>query len=97
VKPAAVAVARPAGNVVKYQILYWRDLPASLKVWDDFGEVKVDLPAKFAERIDIEALKLGLTTGDAYTAQLRWGDELSRPGVPEDVAKIIVKELESAV
>jgi 5-methyltetrahydrofolate--homocysteine methyltransferase len=99
VKPAASAVvaARPAGNVVKYQILYWRDLPASLKVWDDFGEVKVDLPAKFAERIDLEALKLGLTTGDAYTAQLRWGDEQSRPGVPEDVAKVLIKELEPAV
>lgn len=98
VKPAAsvVAAARPAGNVVKYQILYWRDLPASLKVWDDFGELKVDLPAKFAERIDIEALKLGLTTGDAYTAQLRWGDEQSRPGVPEDVAKVLIKELDPA-
>jgi 5-methyltetrahydrofolate--homocysteine methyltransferase len=98
VKPAAaVAVARPADNVVKYQLLYWRNLPASLKVWDDFGELKVDLPARFAERIDLEALKLGLTTGDAYTAQLRWGDEQSRPGVPEDIATILIKELEPSV
>jgi 5-methyltetrahydrofolate--homocysteine methyltransferase len=98
VKPAAaVAVARPADNVVKYQLLYWRNLPASLKVWDDFGELKVDLPARFAERIDLEALKLGLTTGDAYTAQLHWGDEQSRPGVPEDIATILIKELEPSV
>ena len=91
---SAVAAARPANNVVKYQILYWRDLPSSVKAWDDFGEVKMDLPTKFAERIDAEAQKLGLTTGDAYTAELHWGDELERPGVPEDVAKALVQELD---
>jgi 5-methyltetrahydrofolate--homocysteine methyltransferase len=92
--PAAAAVAaRPANNVVKYHILYWRDLPSAVKVWDDFGEVKRDLPAKFAERIDHEAQKLGLTSGDAYTSQLRWGDEQERPGTPEEVAKALVQEL----
>ena len=94
---SAVAAARPANNVVKYQILYWRDLPSSVKAWDDFGEVKMDLPTKFAERIDAEAQKLGLTTGDAYTAELHWGDELERPGVPEDVVKALVQELDKAI
>jgi len=93
---SAVAAARPANNVVKYQILYWRELPSSVKAWDDFGEVKMDLPTKFAERIDAEAQKLGLTTGDAYTAELHWGDELERPGVPEDVVKALVQELDKA-
>jgi len=98
IKPAAGAstAARPADNVVKYQILYWRDLPASIRAWDDFGEVKLDLPAKFAERIDAMALKLGLTTGDDYTSQLKWGEEQSRPGVPEEVVQAIIKELEAA-
>jgi cobalamin-dependent methionine synthase I len=98
VKPAAgtIAASRPANNIVKYQILYWRDLPSSLRAWDDFGEVKQDLPTKFAERIDAMALKLGLTTGDDYTAQLKWGEEQSRPGVPEEVVKAIVQELEAA-
>jgi 5-methyltetrahydrofolate--homocysteine methyltransferase len=97
VKPtaSAVAAARPANNVVKYQILYWRTLPSAVKAWDDFGEVKQDLPAKFAERIDAEAQRLGLTSGDAYTAELRWGDELERPGIPEDVVKALVQELDS--
>ena len=92
---SAVAVARPANNVVKYQILYWRDLPSAVKVWDDFGEVKMDLPGKFADRIDATAQKLGLTSGDAYTAELKWGEEQERPGVPEDVAKALVKELDT--
>jgi hypothetical protein len=93
---SAVAAARPANNVVHYQILYWRDLPSSIKAWDDFGEVKMDLPSKFADRIDAAAQKLGLTSGDAYTAELKWGEEQERPGVPEDVVKALVKELEAA-
>jgi methanogenic corrinoid protein MtbC1 len=99
VKPtaSAVAAARPANNVVKYQILFWRHLPSSVKVWDDFGEVKMDLPGKFAERIDAEAQKLGLTSGDAYTAELKWGDEQERPGNPDDVARVLIQELEAAL
>ena len=98
VKPtaSAIAAARPANNVVHYQILYWRDLPSSIKAWDDFGEVKRDLPGKFADRIDATAQKLGLTSGDAYTAELKWGDEQERPGTPEDVVKALITELESA-
>jgi 5-methyltetrahydrofolate--homocysteine methyltransferase len=90
---AAAAVVRPAGNMVRYQILYWRDLPSSVKAWDDFGDVKMDLPKEYAERIDAEALKAGLTSGDQYTAELRWGEEQQRPGVPEDVVKAVIKEL----
>jgi methanogenic corrinoid protein MtbC1 len=96
-KPAAPAAAqRPANNVVKYQVLYWRDLPSAVKAWDDFGEVKMDLPARFAERIDATAQSLGLTKGDDYIAELRWGDEQERPGVPEDVAKAIITEFDTA-
>ncbi len=93
---SAIAAARPANNVVHYQILYWRDLPSSIKAWDDFGEVKQDLPGKFADRIDAAAQKLGLTSGDAYTAELKWGEEQERPGIPEDVVKTLIKELEAA-
>jgi 5-methyltetrahydrofolate--homocysteine methyltransferase len=98
VKPtaSAIAAARPANNVVRYQILYWRDLPSSIRAWDDFGEVKKDLPGKFAERIDATAQRLGLTSGDAYTAELKWGDEQERLGAPEDVVKAIIDELEAA-
>jgi hypothetical protein len=90
------AVVRPAGNLVRYQILYWRNLPSSVKAWDDFGDAKLDLPKQFTERIDAEALKAGLTTGDQYTAELRWGEERQRPGAPEDVVQAVVKELEAA-
>ncbi|AOS43581.1 Methionine synthase [Lacunisphaera limnophila] len=94
VKAVAVAAERPPGNLVHYQILYWRDLPSAVKVWDDFGEVKQDLPVKFAERIDREAQKLGLTSGDAYTAELKWGEEQTRPGSPDEVARALALELD---
>jgi methylmalonyl-CoA mutase cobalamin-binding domain/chain len=94
---AAVAATRPANAVSKYQILYWKDLPSGVKAWDDFDEAKIDLPTKFVERIDAQAQKLGLTKGDDYIAQLRWGDEQERAGTPQEVVAAIQKELEAAL
>jgi 5-methyltetrahydrofolate--homocysteine methyltransferase len=92
----AAPVPRAPGAKSRYQILYWQDLPSEIKAWDDHEEVKVSLPTRFAERIDAQAQKLGLTSGDAYLAQLRWGDELERPGTPAEVAAAIRAELETA-
>jgi methylmalonyl-CoA mutase cobalamin-binding domain/chain len=91
-----LAAQRGLNPVSKYQILYWQELPSAVKVWDDFGEVKKDLPGKFADRIDAAAQKRGLISADDYTAQLKWGEELERPGAPEDVAKAIIEELTAA-
>ncbi|HVU33883.1 MAG TPA: virulence factor [Opitutaceae bacterium] len=91
----AAAAQRPANSTSKYQILYWQNLPSGLKAWDDFEEIKIDLPGRFAERIDAEAMRLGLGKGDDYIAQLRWGDEQERPGAPKDVVAALQKELES--
>jgi 5-methyltetrahydrofolate--homocysteine methyltransferase len=97
-----VAVAAPVAAVPrdphaksKYQILYWKDLPTQVKAWDDFDEVKLDLPHHFAERIDAEAQKLGLAKGDDYINQLRWGPETERPGAPAAVAASVRQELEA--
>lgn len=95
--PAAAAPARPANATSRYQILFWQDLPSQVKVWDDFEELKIDLPSPFPERIDAAAQRLGFTKGDDYIAQLRWGDEAERPGAPRDVAAAIQKELEAAL
>jgi methylmalonyl-CoA mutase cobalamin-binding domain/chain len=94
--PAAKAIQRPANTTSRYQILYWQDLPSQIKAWDDFEELKVDLPSSFAERIDATAQRLGLTKGDEYVAQLRWGDEIERPGTPAEVIAALQRELEAA-
>jgi 5-methyltetrahydrofolate--homocysteine methyltransferase len=80
----------------KFQILYWQDIPSEVKAWDDFDEVKISLPEKFAARIDASAQKQGLISQDAYSAHLRWSDAADRAGSPREVAEAVRKELESA-
>ncbi|MEZ5277774.1 MAG: corrinoid protein [Opitutaceae bacterium] len=97
-KPAAAEPAAPAplGTRSTCQILYWQELPSEIKVWDEYKEVKIPLPASFVERIDAAAQDRGLTTGDQYLAQYRWGGEETREGDARDVAAALVKELENS-
>jgi hypothetical protein len=78
-----------------YQILYWQEIPSQLKVWDDFDELKVELPQKFASRIDHAAEARGLSKSDDYLAQWKWTNEEERAGTPEEVAAAIKAELEA--
>ena len=89
-------MTRDPNAKAKFQILYWRDIPSQVKAWDDFDEVKLDLPHRFADRIDAQAQKLGLAKGDEYINQLRWGDEQERVGAPGEIAAAVRKELEDA-
>lgn len=82
--------------MASYQILYWQDLPSQVKAWDDFDEVKVELSARFAARIDQAAQAQGLTSTDDYLAQWRWGDEAERSGTATEVAEAVRRELEDA-
>ena len=79
-----------------YQILYWKDIPAQVKAWDDFDETKIELAPRFAVRIDQAAQSQGLTGTDEYLGQWKWGDESERAGTAQEVAAAIKKELESA-
>ena len=82
--------------MASYQILYWQDLPSQVKAWDDFDEVKVELSARFAARIDQAAQAQGLTSTDDYLAQWRWGDAAEREGTAAEVAEAVRRELEDA-
>jgi hypothetical protein len=97
--PAIVAAAAPARDPnakSKFQILYWQDIPSQVKAWDDFDEVKLDMPSRFADLIDAQAQRLGLAKGDDYINQFRWGDEVERVGAPGEIAAAIRQELEAA-
>jgi 5-methyltetrahydrofolate--homocysteine methyltransferase len=94
---AAERAARPHGHKAeksKYQVLYWQDIPSQLKVWDEYEEIKVELPPRFSAMIDARAQRLGLTQSDAYTAQFRWGEEIERAGPIEDVVATVRAEIE---
>jgi hypothetical protein len=78
-----------------YQILYWQDIPSQIKAWDDFDEIKIELPQRFTVRIDAAAEARGLTKADDYLAQWKWTEEQERPGTPEEVAAAVRQELEA--
>lgn len=79
----------------KFQVLYWQNLPSEIKAWDNFDEVKISLPNRFAEMIDASAQKQGFIQADSYMAHLRWGEEAERPGTPREVAEAVKRELEA--
>ena len=78
-----------------YQILYWQDIPSQIKAWDDFDEVKLELPNRFTARIDDSAQKQGLTSTDDYLAQWKWSDQQEREGSADEVAASVKQELEA--
>jgi len=91
----AAKISRPADAKSKYQVLYWQDLPSEIKAWDNFDEVKISLPNRFAEMIDASAQKQGFIQADSYMQHLRWSDEAERPGTPQEVVEAMKKELEA--
>jgi hypothetical protein len=78
-----------------YQILYWQDIPSQVKAWDDFDEVKLELPPRFTARSDESAQKQGLTKADDYLAQWKWSDPQEREGEAAQVAEAVRLELET--
>ena len=78
-----------------YQILYWKHVPAQIKV---FGEgkrpVSRPLPDRFQVEIDKIAMNEGLVGTDAYLEHWRWTRKVERPGSVEEVADALIRELE---
>lgn len=79
-----------------YQILYWQRIPTQVKAWDDFDEVKREMPPGFMAQVDNEAQRQGLSKMEDYLAQLSWSDQAEREGEPEEVVDALVAELSSS-
>ena len=82
--------------MAKYQVMFWKHIPAQVKAWDGQGEVKRMLPDRFQAAIDAFAMKEGSTEMDSYLEGWRWGDPQERSGGAEEVATAVVKELDAA-
>ena len=82
--------------MAKYQVMYWKHIPAQVKAWDEAGEVKRLLPDRFQAAIDAYAMKEGSTEMDAYLEAWRWSDIQERPGSAEEIADALVKEFDAA-
>ncbi len=82
--------------MAKYQVMFWKHIPAHVKAWDEQGEVKRLLPDRFQAAIDAYAMKDGSTEMDAYLEGWRWSEAQERPGSADDVASAVVTELDAA-
>lgn len=80
--------------MARYQVLSWQDIPSQVKAWDDFDEVKVEMPPRFTARIDQAAQSQGLTSTDDYLNQWKWSEEQERKGNAAEVAEAVRRELE---
>ncbi len=82
--------------MARYQVMYWKHIPAHVKAWDEKGEAKRLLPDRFQAAIDAYSMKEGSTEMDAYLEAWHWGPESERPGSAEDVVEVMVAELDAA-
>lgn len=51
---------------IEYQVVYWRDIPAQIKVRDRKERVGRELPERFQKAIDRAAMLVGKTSTDGY-------------------------------
>lgn len=82
--------------MARYQVMYWKHIPAQVKAWDETGEVKRMLPDRFQAAIDAYAMKDGSTDMGAYLEAWRWSDPQERDGSADDVADALINELDQA-
>jgi hypothetical protein len=81
---------------VKYQVVYWRDIPAQVKVRDGRKRHGRPLPERFEKAIDQAAMYAGLINSDDYLNEWRTSDWQEKEGDPEAIAETIATELEEA-
>ena len=58
-------------------ILYWRDIPAQVIVKSGRKSAKRELPPRFAEAIDMCAMRVGASDTDAYLAEWRRAEPIA--------------------
>jgi hypothetical protein len=80
-------------KMAKYQILYWKDIPAQVKAYDGVRPVSCQLPERYQLEIDRLAMEQGLVGSDEYLNQWHWTAKLDRPGTAANVLESISQEL----
>ena len=81
---------------ISYQIIYWRDIPAQVKVRAGRNRVSRPLSVRFERAIDRAAMYAGKIDSDDYLAEWHGSDWQQREGEPEAVADALVSEIEAA-
>jgi hypothetical protein len=77
------------------QIVYWRDIPAQVKVKAGRVRASRQLSDRFQIAIDRAAMRAGLFNSDDYLNAWRTVDAPERDGEPQAVAEAVAAELEA--
>ena len=80
---------------ISYQIVYWRAIPAQVKVKVGRERTSKALSDRFQVAIDEAAMRAGMTGTDDYLAEWRTSDTKEKEGDPEAVAAAVAAELEA--
>ena len=80
----------------QYQIIYWRDIPAQVKIRGTENRTARGLPPRFQEAIDEAAMRANLFGADDYLTMWRMSKWEEREGEPSFVADALAAELEAA-
>ncbi len=78
----------------QYQILFWKDIPAQIKVYEGRRAVSRLLPDRFQVEIDRVAMAEGLAGTDDYLDQWHWTARQERSGTTEEVLDSLAEELQ---
>jgi hypothetical protein len=82
--------------LTRYQILYWKSIPAQVKVFPESGRpLARQMPDRFQAEIDRIAMEQGLAGTDDYLNQWHWSAKLERSGAPAEVLDALIQELEA--
>ena len=81
---------------ITYQIVYWRDIPAQVRLRSGKERLSRPLSARFQEAIDMAAMRAETTSTDDYLEEWRTGEALTREGDPQQVADVVVAEIEAS-
>jgi hypothetical protein len=81
--------------MTKYRIFYWKHIPSSIVVQGDGKTIKKQLSQRIQNAIDAYAMAMGITGTDDYAAQYKRGEWIERDGDPEQVAEVLLAELET--
>ena len=79
----------------RYQILYWRDIPAQVRTGARKDRVSRPLSERFQTAIDAAAMVADKSNTDDYLEEWRIGEWLEADGDPESVIKAAAAQLEN--
>ena len=82
--------------MTEYAIIYWRDIPAQIKLRDETGRAGQPLSRRFSAAISAAALHAGLTASDDYLAMWRNGTWTAVSGNLDEAAAALLTDIEAA-